>query len=88
MTVAVQGFEKPCLKALLDHFRGSKIRVGLAGSPLLAGSPVTVVCGTICDCNDYDAIALAARRSFLFGVTTSPAITECRAPLADHAHES
>ena len=49
---------KPRLKALLDHFA----TIDDPREPWRAAHPLPevlllVVCGTICDCDDYDAIA-------------------------------
>jgi predicted transposase YbfD/YdcC len=56
--VAQEGFEKPRLKALLDHFSAiedprDRWRVAHPLDEVL----LLVVCGTICDCDDYDGIA-------------------------------
>jgi predicted transposase YbfD/YdcC len=73
MTIAeLEGFEKPRLKALLDHFAiiedpREPWRVAHPLSEVL----LLVVCGTIADCDDYDGIAewgeahLALLRRFL-----------------------
>lgn len=69
MTVAVlEGFEKPRLKALLEHFAA----IQDPREPWRVAHPLPevlllVVCGTICDCDDYDLIADwgAARLDFL-----------------------
>jgi predicted transposase YbfD/YdcC len=59
MTIAaVEGFEKPRLKALLEHFSiiedpREAWRVAYPLPEVL----FLVVCGTICDCDDYDGIA-------------------------------
>jgi predicted transposase YbfD/YdcC len=59
MTTAVlEGFEKPRLKALLDHFAA----IEDPREPWRVAHPLPevlllVVCGTICDCDDYDLIA-------------------------------
>lgn len=59
MSLAVlEGFEKPRLKALLDHFSANED----PREPWRVAHPLEevlllVVCGTICDCDDYDAIA-------------------------------
>lgn len=59
MTIAVlEGFEKPRLKSLLDHFAA----VEDPREPWRVAHPLPevlllVVCGTICDCDDYDLIA-------------------------------
>lgn len=59
MAVTVlDGFGKPRLKALLDHFAAIEDpceprRVAHALPDVL----LLVVCGTICDCDDFDAIA-------------------------------
>lgn len=59
MTIAVlEGFEKPRLKALLDHFAA----IEDPREPWRVAHPLRevlflVVCGTICDCDDYDLIA-------------------------------
>jgi predicted transposase YbfD/YdcC len=69
MSVAVfEGFEKPRLKALLEHFSA----IEDPREPWRVAHPLPevlllVVCGTICDCDDYDGIAEwgAAHLSFL-----------------------
>ncbi|MGX7877172.1 ISAs1 family transposase [Mesorhizobium sp. ORM6] len=59
MTIAaLEGFEKPRLKALLEHFS----RIEDPREPWRVAHPLPevllmVVCGTICDCDDYDLIA-------------------------------
>ena len=59
MTIAVlEGFEKPRLKALLDHFAA----IEDTREPWRVAHPLPevlllVVCGTICDCDDYNGIA-------------------------------
>lgn len=59
MTIAaVEGFEKPRLKALLEHFS----TIEDPREPWRVAHPLpevlfVVVCGTICDCDDYDSIA-------------------------------
>lgn len=59
MTIAVlEGFEKSRLKALLDHFAA----IEDPREPWRVAHPLPevlllVVCGTICDCEDYDLIA-------------------------------
>jgi predicted transposase YbfD/YdcC len=59
MTIAaVEGFDKPRLKALLDHFS----TIEDPREPWRVAHPLPevlllVVCGTICDCDDYDLIA-------------------------------
>ena len=59
MTVAVlEGFEKQRLKALLEHFSAIEDQ----REPWRVAHPLPevlllVVCGTICDCDDYDGIA-------------------------------
>ncbi|SJM31464.1 hypothetical protein BQ8482_20079 [Mesorhizobium delmotii] len=64
----LEGFEKPCLKALLEHFAA----IEDPREPWRVAHPLPevlllVVCGTICDCDDYDLIADwgAARLDFL-----------------------
>lgn len=57
-TSAVDGFEKPRLRALLDHFAA----IEDPREPWRVAHPLPevlllVVCGTICDCDDYDLIA-------------------------------
>jgi predicted transposase YbfD/YdcC len=57
-TAAVEGFEKPRLKVLLEHFSSiedprQSWRVAYPLPEVL----FVVVCGTICDCDDYDGIA-------------------------------
>lgn len=54
----VEGFEKSRLKALLDHFAALED----PREPWRVAHPLPevlllVVCGTICDCDDYDGIA-------------------------------
>lgn len=54
----LEGFEKPRLKALLDHFAA----IEDPREPWRVAHPLPevlllVVCGTICDCDDYDGIA-------------------------------
>lgn len=54
----VEGFEKSRLKALLDHFAA----IEDPREPWRVAHPLPevlllVVCGTICDCDDYDLIA-------------------------------
>jgi predicted transposase YbfD/YdcC len=59
MTIAaLEGFEKPRLKALLDHFSTIEDppEPWRVAHPL-PEVPFLVVCGTICDCDDFDAIA-------------------------------
>lgn len=56
--VAPEGLEKSRLKALLDHFG----RIEDPRDPWRVAHPLAevlllVVCGTICDCDDYDLIA-------------------------------
>ncbi|TWI21502.1 putative transposase YbfD/YdcC [Mesorhizobium tianshanense] len=65
---ALEGFEKPRLKALLEHFAA----IEDPRQPWRVAHPLPevlllVVCGTICDCDDYDLIADwgAARLDFL-----------------------
>lgn len=59
MTIAtLEGFEKSRLKALLDHFSA----IEDPREPWRVAHPfpevlLLVVCGTICDCEDYDLIA-------------------------------
>lgn len=59
MTIAaLEGFEKPRLKALLEHFSA----IEDPREPWRVAHPLpevllVVVCGTICDCDDYDGIA-------------------------------
>lgn len=59
VTIAtVEKFEKPRLKALLDHFAA----IEDPREPWRVAHPLPevlllVVCGTICDCDDYDGIA-------------------------------
>lgn len=55
---ALEGFEKPRLRALLDHFAA----IEDPREPWRVAHPLPevlllVVCGTICDCDDYDLIA-------------------------------
>ena len=55
---ALEGFEKPRLKALLEHFS----TIEDPREPWRVAHPLPevlflVVCGTICDCDDYDGIA-------------------------------
>jgi predicted transposase YbfD/YdcC len=69
MTIAtLEGFKKPRLKALLDHFSS----IEDPREPWRVAHPLPevlflVVCGTICDCDDFDAIAAwgKAHLSFL-----------------------
>jgi DDE_Tnp_1-associated len=54
----LEGFEKPRLKALLEHFS----LIEDPREPWRVAHPLPevlllVVCGTICDCDDYDSIA-------------------------------
>ena len=56
--VSLEGFEKPRLKALLEHFAA----IEDPREPWRVAHPLPeilflVVCGTICDCDDYDLIA-------------------------------
>ncbi len=59
MTIAaLEGLEKPRLKALLEHFSA----IEDPREPWRVAHPLPevlflVVCGTICDCDDYDGIA-------------------------------
>ena len=59
MTIAaLEGFEKPRLKALLEHFSA----IEDPREPWRVAHPLQevlllVVCGTICDCDDYELIA-------------------------------
>lgn len=59
MTIAaLEGFEKPRLKSLLEHFS----TIEDPREPWRVAHPLPevlflVVCGTICDCDDYDGIA-------------------------------
>jgi len=59
MSIApLEGFEKPRLKALLEHFSS----IEDPREPWRVAHPLDevlllVVCGTICDCDDYDSIA-------------------------------
>jgi len=68
MTVEVlDGFQKPQLKALLDHLS----EIDDPRDPWRVAHPLTevlllVVCGTICDCDDYDLIALWGERHLDF----------------------
>lgn len=59
MTIApLEGFEKSRLKALLDHFAAIEDpREPWRVAHPLAEVLLLVVCGTICDCEDYDLIA-------------------------------
>jgi predicted transposase YbfD/YdcC len=69
MSIAVlEGFEKPRLKVLLEHFAS----IEDPREPWRVAHPLPevlllVVCGTICDCDDFDAIAAwgKAHLSFL-----------------------
>ena len=55
---ALEGFEKPRLKALLDHFADiDDPREPWRVAHPLAEVLLLVVCGTICDCDDYELIA-------------------------------
>jgi hypothetical protein len=60
MTIAaLEGFEKPRLKALLEHFAS----IDDPREPWRVAHPLPevlflVVCGTICDCDDYDLNAV------------------------------
>jgi predicted transposase YbfD/YdcC len=54
----LEGFEKPRLKALLEHFA----TIEDPREPWRVAHPLPevlllIVCGTICDCDDYDGIA-------------------------------
>src|SRR5690242_14117008 len=56
--IVVEGFEKSRLKSLLDHFGD----IDDPREPWRVAHPLPevlllVVCGTICDCEDYDLIA-------------------------------
>jgi predicted transposase YbfD/YdcC len=56
--MVIETFEKPRLKVLLDHFA----RIEDPREPWRVAHPLPevlllVVCGTICDCDDYDLIA-------------------------------
>lgn len=58
ITAVLEGFEKPRLKSLLDHFAA----IEDPREPWRVAHPLPevlllVVCGTICDCDDYDLIA-------------------------------
>jgi predicted transposase YbfD/YdcC len=54
----IETFEKPRLKALLDHFaRIEDPRAGWRVAHPLPEVLLLVVCGTICDCDDYELIA-------------------------------
>ncbi|BCH35696.1 hypothetical protein MesoLjLc_76260 [Mesorhizobium sp. L-8-10] len=81
MTIAaLEGFEKPRLKALLDHFS----TIEDPREPWRVAHPLPevlflVVCGTICDCDDYDGIAEWGRRISISCAATCPTITACRA---------
>lgn len=56
--VILEPFEKPRLKALLDHFGAIEDpREPWRVAHPLAEVLFLVVCGTICDCDDYDLIA-------------------------------
>jgi predicted transposase YbfD/YdcC len=59
MTItALEGFEKPRLKVLLEHFSAIEDpREPWRVAHPLAEVLLLVVCGTICDCDDYDGIA-------------------------------
>jgi predicted transposase YbfD/YdcC len=59
MSIAtLEGFEKPRLKALLEHFASIEDpRVPWRVAHPLDEVLLLVVCGTICDCDDYDGIA-------------------------------
>src|SRR5215207_7752340 len=55
--MVIETFEKPRLKSLLDHFA----RIEDPREPWRVAHPLPkvlllVVCGTICDCDDYDLI--------------------------------
>ncbi|CAN7444782.1 ISAs1 family transposase [Rhizobium sp. LjRoot258] len=59
MTIAaVEGFEKSSLKSLLEHFSALEDpREPWRVAHPLAEVLLLVVCGTICDCDDYEGIA-------------------------------
>jgi predicted transposase YbfD/YdcC len=59
MTIAaLEGFEKPRLKALLEHFSTIEDpREAWRVAHPLPEVLLLVVCGTICDCDDYEVIA-------------------------------
>ncbi len=55
---ALEGFEKPRLKALIDHFADiDDPRDPWRVAHPLAEVLLLVVCGTVCDCDAYDLIA-------------------------------
>lgn len=63
----LDGFQKPQLKALLDHLS----EIDDPRDPWRVAHPLTevlllVVCGTICDCDDYDLIAAWGERHLSF----------------------
>lgn len=63
----LEGFEKSRLAALLDHLG----EIDDPREPWRVAHPLTevlllVVCGTICDCDDYDLIALWGERHLAF----------------------
>ena len=64
---ALEGFEKSRLRALLDHLG----EIDDPREPWRVAHPLTevllmVVCGTICDCDDYDLIAAWGERHLDF----------------------
>ena len=68
--------ERSRLRALLDHFG----EIEDPREPWRVAHPLPeilllVVCGTICDCDDYDGIADWARRIFRFYAGFCPIFT-------------
>ena len=77
---ALEGFEKPRLKALLEHFSV----IEDPREPWRVAHPLPevlllVVCGTICDCDDYDSIADWGAAHLGFCAAICPIIMACRA---------
>lgn len=77
---ALEGFEKPRLKALLEHFS----TIEDPREPWRVAHPLPevllmVVCGTICDCDDYDLMPTGARRISTSCAVICPTITARRA---------
>ena len=82
MTLAsLEGFAKPRLKALLEHFS----RIEDPREPWRVAHPLPevlllVVCGTIADCDDYEGIADWAKRIWRIFGASCPIITVFPAP--------
>ena len=80
MSLAIlESFPKSRPKALLDHFAATDD----PREPWRVAHPLPevlllVVCGTICDCEDYEVIAEWAKSTFRCCAAMRPIITACR----------